>query len=237
MRQEIRLGDRSVTYELTKKTVKNINIRIRADGTVSVSAPHHVTQEQIEAILLSRAGFLLRGLEKFQALDQQGFRERTYDQGDRMLYLGREFVIDLQSGPADRVSLEGDRARLTLRHPDDPAGRKKAVEDFYRRSCQTVTTRLCQQAQGVMAHLGVPMPEIRVRSMVSRWGSCKPSERRVTFAWQLMGAPLECVEYVVYHEMVHFLHPNHSRAFYACLETFVPDWKMRRKRLNAYILR
>ena len=43
---------------------------------------------------------------------------------------------------------------------------------------------------------------------------------------------MDCVEYVVCHELVHFVHPNHSKAFYDCLATFLPDWKQRRARLN-----
>jgi hypothetical protein len=85
-----------------------------------------------------------------------------------------------------------------------------------------------------MAPLGVPVPEIRVRSMTSRWGSCKPSAGRVTFARQLIEAPVSCVAYVVAHELVHFVHPNHSAAFYDCLARFCPDWKTQRAALNSY---
>ena len=69
--------------------------------------------------------------------------------------------------------------------------------------------------------------------MTSRWGSCKPSAKRVTFARQLIEAPLSCVEYVVWHEMVHFIHPNHSPDFYHILSSFLPDWKVRRALLNS----
>jgi predicted metal-dependent hydrolase len=54
----------------------------------------------------------------------------------------------------------------------------------------------------------------------------------VTFARQLIEAPLPCVEYVVWHEMVHFVHPNHSADFYRVLAAFLPDWKVRREQLN-----
>ena len=81
------------------------------------------------------------------------------------------------------------------------------------------------------------MPEIRVRSMTSRWGSCSPAKGRVTFARQLMEAPFDCVAYVVCHELVHFVHPNHSKAFYACLAHIFPDWKAQRQRLNSYSYR
>ena len=73
--------------------------------------------------------------------------------------------------------------------------------------------------------------------MTSRWGSCKPSAGRVTFARQLAEAPLPCVEYVVWHELTHFLHPDHSPAFYADLAAVLPDWKQRRQVLNAYSYR
>ena len=70
MKHVLVLGGHPIEYELTRKRVKNINIRVRADGTVGVSAPHRVTDQEVETILVSRGDFILGALEKFSALAQ-----------------------------------------------------------------------------------------------------------------------------------------------------------------------
>lgn len=233
MKHVLVLGGRSVEYTLTRKSVKNINIRVRADGTVGVSAPYRVTDQEVETILVSRGDFILNALEKFAAQTRQGGGEPTYDQGELVCLLGGRYPIRLREGKKNQAELAGDEILLQLRNPSSGELRKKTMEDFYKAQCLAVTTELCRGIHPHLEPLGVPFPEIKVRSMISRWGSCKPSDKRVTFAWQLVKAPVECVEYVVWHELVHFLHMDHSPAFYGCLEQFVPDWKARRKRLNS----
>ena len=233
MKHLLVLRGHQVEYALTRKPVKNINIRVRSDGTVGVSAPHRVTDQQVEEILVSRADFILGALEKFSALAQQGSREPTHAQGENIYFLGSQYTIQLQEGKKNQAELAGDRIVLRLRDPSDQDLRKKTMEAFYKEQCLAITTELCRQIHPRLEPLGVPAPEIKVRSMTSRWGSCKPSDKRVTFAWQLVKAPVACVEYVVWHELVHFLHLNHSPAFYGCLESFLPDWKARRGVLNS----
>ena len=233
MKETIGLQGRLVTYELTRKAVKNINIRVRADGSVGVSAGHRVPKEEIEEILQRRADFLLNALDHFAA---QPVRPDPgdYGQGAVVYLLGKPYAVALAKGERNFVAEDEGNLVLTVKDPQDPALRTKTMEAFLSRRCLEVTEALCRQIQPDMAPLGVPMPKIKVRSMTSRWGTCKPSASQVTFARQLVAAPLACVEYVVCHELVHFLHPNHSKAFYACLAVFLPDWKARRQRLNSF---
>lgn len=234
MKGVLNLNGRRVPYELTYKKVKNVNIRVRADGTVSVSANRWVSQSQVENILTQRGEFILRALERFAALEQTAPRQMEYLPGDTLWLLGKPYVLAVRKGDGNRVESTGGGLLLTVKDPADQALRTKTVETFYKEQCLAVTTRLVREIQPTLQPLGVPLPEIKVRSMTSRWGSCKPTAGRVTFARQLVEAPLPCVEYVVWHELVHFVHPNHSPAFYGVLSSFLPDWKARRERLNSY---
>lgn len=233
MKETICLQGRLVTYELTRKAVKNINIRVRADGSVGVSAGRQVPQGEIESILQQKAAFLLQALDHFAA---QPVRPDPgdYGPGAVVYLLGKPHGVVLAQGMHNGVEETEENVILTVKDPQDPVLRTKTMEAFLSRRCLEVTEQLCRHIQPAMVPLGVPLPEIKVRSMTSRWGTCKPSAGRITFARQLVGAPLVCVEYVVCHELVHFLHPNHSKAFYTCLAAFLPDWKARRQRLNSF---
>ena len=176
-------------------------------------------------------------MEKFSAQADRRPVPLSYRTGELLYLLGKRYVLVLEQGEKNTVCQKETQIVLTVKEPENAALRKRVMEAFLKALCLSVTSSLCGAIQPSMAHLGIPMPEIRVRSMTSRWGSCTPGARRVTFARQLVEAPLTCIEYVVFHELVHFLHPNHSRQFYACLEAFVPDWRERRQALNDYTYR
>ena len=234
MNRTILLSGRTVAYTLTWKRVKNVNLRVHADGSVTVSAPRSVSLGEIETMLRQRASFLLGALDRFAELEERAPRNPAYEDGDTMFLLGRPLRIAVERGNRNRAEQRGDALIVTVRAPEDRETREKAVHAFLRDQCLTVTAALCRDIQERLSPLGVPLPEIRVRSMTSRWGSCKPSAARVTFARQLIEAPLPCVEYVVWHEMIHFLHPDHSPAFYSDLAAFLPDWKERKILLNSH---
>jgi predicted metal-dependent hydrolase len=79
--------------------------------------------------------------------------------------------------------------------------------------------------------LVLPEPEITIKTLKSRWGSCT-YDGRVTLNLLLIQAPLECIDYVVAHELCHLVEHNHGKGFYALLARVMPDWKARKERLN-----
>ena len=84
----------------------------------------------------------------------------------------------------------------------------------------------------IIHHKNIKMPEIKVRKMKTRWGSCIPSKNKITLNIALIYVPKECMEYVVLHELVHFLEPNHGKRFYGIIEEYMTDYKEIRKKLN-----
>ena len=193
MKRSIVLHGQQVSYELTRKPVKYVNIRVRADGSVSVSAGEWVSDGQIEAILQARALFLLRALEKFSAQADRRPAPLSYRTGELLYLLGKRYVLVLEQGEKNTVCQKETQIVLTVKEPENAAVRKRVMAAFLKALCLSVTSSLCGAIQPSMAHLGIPMPEIRVRSMTSRWGSCTPGARRVTFARQLVEAPLTCI--------------------------------------------
>lgn len=76
--------------------------------------------------------------------------------------------------------------------------------------------------------------DIRLRNMKSRWGSCVVAKGAITFNARLIFTTKECLEYVICHELCHFLHPNHGNGFHALLQAVLPDAALRRKKLNGH---
>ena len=166
-----------VCYQLTRRRVKHLNLRVRADGTVAVSIPLRTGVREADAFVLAHKEWIEAAVAR-----QQRRAARPLPDRDAAL------------------------ARFTA-----------LSEAVYPSFAQA---------------LGGRMPVIKVRSMTSRWGSCIPAKRQLTFALALYAMPPEAQLYVVVHEFCHFLVPNHSPAFWAEVEKRLPDWKARRRLLR-----
>ena len=120
------------------------------------------------------------------------------------------------------VPLKTERGRRVFPVSDKAMDIKKALEKH------------CKNAKIIYDDFKAvtPFPTIKFRKMKSRWGSCQPQKNILTFNTLLLTKPFESIKYVVIHEFCHFIHPNHSKAFYAELEKHMPDYKIHRQKLK-----
>ncbi len=80
----------------------------------------------------------------------------------------------------------------------------------------------------------VPKPELCIRRMHTMWGSCSRDRGRITLNKSLLKAPQCCIDYVVLHELLHFLYPRHDKDFRTALSVHMPDWCDRHCRVSAF---
>ena len=182
-------GEKKINYILERKQVKNINLRVRPDGIVKVSASPRVDESQIDDFVLSKAEFILKALERFKS-------EETTE---------RQFQEELVKAKSGQESLLADPA---------------------------IFTEILDEVYPAFIPYGIARPKLRIRTMKSCWGSCLVNKGIITLNRKLLMKHRECIEYVVVHELCHFIHPNHSKEFYKFMEQFMPDWKERKGRLN-----
>ena len=102
---------------------------------------------------------------------------------------------------------------------------------------EEIRTQLLQAVEEMyplVREAGVAMPEVKLRKMKSQWGNCHWAQGYITLNTALSRCPKELREYVALHELVHFLHHDHSALFYEAMEERMPDWKARRNLLKRY---
>ena len=228
MKRTISLNGIPTVYTLERKRVKNVNLRVRG-GEVFVSAPRWVPSAMIEGFLRERADFILGALER---------TERTpfppCEDGAPLPWRGRTLTLALARASRSSARVEGDTLRLCVRDAQNAESVRRALDRWYRAESEALCLAAFDRLYPQFAALGVPRPEIRMRAMRSCWGNCRPAKKVVTFNARLAAVPEDCVEYVVAHELTHFLHADHSPAFYAALARVIPDWKARRRELRAF---
>lgn len=232
MIREIILCGQMVNYTLQYKDVKNINLRIREGGEVLVSAPKRVKIEKIEAFLTSKERWIISAIEKMKRMGNETISPDT----DSILLLGACVPLTIREGKKNTFSYDKNGLCLVLRDISDTEKKEKLLKAFYKKEAERVIPPVCESAYRTFSIKNLAFPEIKYRYMKTRWGSCHTKKKALTFNTALAKAPIECIEYVVFHEFSHFLHPDHSRAFYETLSAFMPDYKTRRKLLKDVII-
>ncbi len=232
MIKTIELNGRVVTYNLERKKVKNINLRIKSDQSMYVSANYYVSNAVIEDFLQEKSDYILKALEHYSEIAKYAPKPKQYVDGESFKILGHDRRLKVVQGKKN--SVEGDESYITLivKDVNNFELKKKTMDKWLKNYCKEILFEVCESVYPKFQKYGVEFPELRFRNMVSRWGSCQPKRKILTFNISLIEAPLSCVEYVVTHEFTHFLQPNHSKRFYNQLAMFMPDWQERKRILE-----
>ena len=228
---QIPLGDYTLTYTLTRKSVKRINLRIGPDGRVQVSAPHRLPHARIEAFIQQRGDAILRAIRRAELREALAPTPLCLEDGAEILHFGLPLTLRIAQGKSAFIRGE-DTLTLTQPNPDDAVALRRLFSRWQESEIRPVAEAMAERHSPDFLSPGKNAPALRFRSMVSRWGSCRPVEGVITLNTCLAGAPLPCTEYVLLHELTHLHHPDHSPRFYAELSVRLPDWKARKQELD-----
>lgn len=232
--RQIRLGKRLVSYVLEYKKVKRVHLRIWPDGQMFVSAPIGVPVAEIEAFLLDYRSKIETVLDDCQKRRQR-WEKNAAESRNFFWYLGTKMAILREPATSNKgAQVEAGNLILRLSDPQSEQEEKRILDTFVREACERLFSDVLRRQFPLFGRDGVLWPQIRLRFMKSRWGSCQPSKGIITMNKRLLGAPVECTEYVMMHELCHFLEPNHSPAFYRQMDERMPDWRRRKRRLEQW---
>ena len=233
MVKQLLLRDRVIFYELTRKNVKNINLRIKPDLTISVSANPRVKQEFIENFMISKSEWIEKTLQRLEERRNVHQRELQIIDGDTIRLLGTNYTVRILSSKTNKVSLEDNNCICINATDTDHRDKLKSLwNKWFEAYIRETFLDIVHEVYPLFAKYQIPNPEIKLRNMKTRWGTCAYHKGIITLNKKLIHMPIECIEYVVMHEFTHFIHPNHGKEFYRMLSTIMPDYKERKKLLE-----
>lgn len=226
-----------INYILTKKNVKNINLRIKVDGSVYVSAHTSISVKQIDKFVLEKEDFIFQAQEKFATHSQVKPESRRYIAGGTVFYLGEELTLDVVKGKDCTPVKQGKYLIVVTSVPENETVVEKLVYEFYTQEIRRIFGELMSKYQRELADLKIPQASLKVLSMKSRWGTCHTRKAVITLNSKLIYTPYDCIDYVVLHEFCHFIHANHSKDFYNLVAIYMPNWKKQREELKKWSCR
>ncbi len=223
-----------IGYLLIRKQVKNLNLRVRRDSSIVVSANNRVHASRVDSFVKEKGAYILSVLQRLKKTKDNELPPKQYISGETCRILGKEVQLIVEQGEKDSVICEEEFLYMTLKNPEDFNKRKGLIQGYLDAQCRSVFTEIMLQAYSLMQKYGVsiPMPTLRMRKMKTRWGSCTPTRGIITLNKRLLEYSRDCIEFVALHEFCHFIHPNHSKQFYNALSSLMPDWKERKARIR-----
>lgn len=211
--------DFPVTYTLLTKQVKNINLRIQPTGEIVVSANPFVPQKKIDAFVQDKISWIMEHQQRVLEKQMKIFVSKSH-----FVLFGKTLKVKITNGKYNQVHYDKDIMYVQLKNEEDY---EKALEQFSLKLCKDVFQDIAGLMHKKLDDYQLPFPTIKIRKMKTRWGSCIPAKQQITLNQNLIHYPIEFSEYVVLHEFVHFIQPNHSKAFYHVIENYMPDYKVR----------
>jgi hypothetical protein len=221
-----------IQVRVFRKGIKNLHLGVYPpQGRVRVAAPLRVTDDAVRLAVISKLGWIKRQRARFEAQPRQSAREMV--SGESHYFLGRRYRLHVIEGAgAPSVAVRG-KSRLELHvRPGTAAGqRNRILNEWYRQRLKELIPPLIVQWQAV---LGVTAADWGVKKMKTRWGTCNIEARRIWLNLELAKKPVQCLEYIVAHEMVHLIERNHNDRFVSILEKHLPHWRAQRALLNSF---
>lgn len=208
----------SINIEIVRTTrKKTVSVFIERDGTVRALAPASVSQSHLEASIRQKQYQIFIKLARWKELNQ-GKVSRPFLNGQSFLYLGRNYRLSIVNEQA--VPLQITNGYFSLRKSDLPSAKKVFIRFYKEKAQQKIEERLKIIQKKFSQH----PDSIKVSELGNRWASWTP-KHRLHFHWKCVLAPVSVIDYIITHEMVHLVHPNHSAKFWDELDKKMPNFR------------
>ncbi len=218
--------------ELVRKPIRNLHIGVYPPaGRVRVAAPPAVSEDAIRVAVVTRLGWIKRKQREFQGQARQ--TRRDFVSGETHYVFGRPLRLHIRTVESGRCQIERSSSdRLLMVVPAAATVDQKArwLDAWYRHE-------LKQKAEPRMAkwseRIGITVPRWGVRQMRTKWGSCNPEKVLIWLNLDLAKKPVQALDYVILHELAHFISAKHDPTFVGVLDRQMPGWRQVRADLNA----
>ena len=220
-------------YTLERKSMKNLTLRVRPDGSLGGSAPTKTPLSRIEDFLRAHTAVIERTREKFKTRRAEN-PPLLLVTGECLPIFGFSHTVCVVKAARREAKAENGTLYIGVKDPTSPAERMQCFAEFLDREAKARLVPRVAELTPLFAPKPPKAPALTFRTMKTKWGVCRPREGRVTLSRNLVYLPPVLIDYVICHELAHFHHADHSSAFWAYLETIMPDCKERRKAMNAF---
>lgn len=219
-----------IKITVTRKRMKNVRLKIFPDLRVVLSSPKGVSDEWLAKFINEKNVWIE---EKLAFYKKNYESKQEFARGISTKVLGRDVQLHIEESCVKKILHREDNIIIYTPDKSDHKTITKQLDAWWRNEANSYYEGILSRYFPIIEKYQNEKPRLYVRKMKTLWGSYSVKLNKITINYTLFRAVPPCVEYVIFHELVHVLYPNHSKHFYDFLSIHMPDWKDRKRLLNS----
>lgn len=215
-----------IPVQVVRKPIKNLHLSVYPpEGHVRVAVPLHITDDNIRLAIVARLSWIKKQQASFQAQPRQSEREMVT--GESHYVFGKRYRLEVieRRGRHEIVLKNNSTLQLFVNPGTSTQNRARVLQEWYRNQLKARIPDLLTHWQAI---IGKQASDWGIKRMKTKWGSCNISQRRIWLNLELAKKPIECLEYVIVHELIHLLERRHNERFRTYMDKYLPSWQQYR---------
>jgi predicted metal-dependent hydrolase len=226
MKEHIKIGE--VDIEVTFKAIKNLHLSVHPPhGHVTISSPEFYDLEKVRIYAATKLAWIKKEQKKFQ--EQLRESPRIFKNRESHYFFGTRYLLHLEEGNKNKVSIQGKKLVIQSKAIENKEELHRTLYTFYRKELRYYLHQRIEYYSKLMA---LEIPQFKIRTMKTKWGSCAITNDRIWFNIELAKKPKDCIDYIVVHELVHLMERYHNKRFIFLMDQYYPSWRTQKKILN-----
>ena len=221
-----------IDVQVVRKDIKNLHLAVYPpDGHVRVAVPMHIADENVRLAVISKLGWIKAQQQDFKNQPRQSVRK--YISGECHYFFGKGYrlqVVERSGTRAEIQRLKSGKLKMFIRPGTPVESRERLLNRWYRDQLKASIPELLDKWQPV---IGKKADFCGIKKMKTKWGSCNIERRRIWLNLELVKKPVECLEYILVHELVHLWERQHNKNFATLMDQFLPGWRQSRDILRS----
>jgi predicted metal-dependent hydrolase len=225
-------GSHQIEYQLSFEDRKNLSISVLPSKEVVVKAPAKSELEDVKKRVQRKASWIFKQIRYFDIFHPLQ-PPRKYISGETHYYTGRQYRLRIRKNSTEVVKLVGKFFMVYTKEPENRDQVRLLLSQWYADHAKAYLDERVKIYLEKIPGLDVRMLNIKYKYLNKEWG-LKNTDDSITFNIELIKTPIQCIDYLIVHELCHLVQPHHDDRFYGLLKKVLPDWQERKKRLEFF---
>lgn len=232
---QIQIDNTTINYVLTKSDrARNIRLSIHREKGLRITVPRTYRIEEVESFIRQKQRWITKHLQRTLQINE--YVRRELDEDESIEFLGKNYPIRIITGARRGIScsMKEDYFEFHISFMIQPDDRQKYIRAVLKKWMRTQAKHIIPfRVSMVNERIGFRFQRISIKDQRTRWGSCS-KKGNLNFNYRLLMAPMEIIDYIIVHELVHLKEQNHSHRFWSIVKQFCPQYEEHEAWLKAH---
>ncbi len=233
MKRTIEINGENFDYHYERKNTVRAYIRINKEAEIKVTIPKNCSFDVIDDFIKRKFDWIQKKIQERQSAPDSNPKIPGQD-SEWTLFKGIKYPVNITHSKKVSIKLCNGALDMQLTLPKERINIPATIDAWRKFTAKYVYQEILNELFEHVKPYGYKMPILRVKKMRSRWGSYSRRTHAINLNSELLKAPIECIEFVIMHELCHLKHLDHSKNFYGLFTSLMPDHRIREKKLKHF---